>query len=39
MPILLIALAMLGGLLLVLALMLREARRAEFIRHCGFPKG
>lgn len=39
MPILLIALALLGGLLLVLALKLREARRAEFIRHYSFPKG
>ena len=39
MPIFLIALAVLGGLLLVLALKLREARRAEFIRHYSFPKG
>lgn len=39
MPILLIALVVLGGLLLVLALKLREARRAEFIRHYSFPKG
>ena len=39
MPILLIAVAVLGGLLLVFALKLREARRAEFIRHYSFPKG
>jgi len=39
MPFLLIALVVLGLLLLVLALKLREARRAEFIRHYAFPKG
>lgn len=39
MPILLIAVVMLGLILLVLALKLREARRAEFIRHYSFPKG
>ncbi len=39
MPILLIAIVVLGLILLVLALKLREARRAEFIRHFSFPKG
>jgi hypothetical protein len=39
MPILLIAVVLLGLILLVLALKLREARRAEFIRHYSFPKG
>lgn len=39
MPILLIAFVVLGGVLLVLALKLREARRAEFIRHYSFPRG
>lgn len=39
MPILLIAVVVLGAILLVLALKLREARRAEFIRHYSFPKG
>jgi hypothetical protein len=39
MPILLILVAGLGVLLLVLALKLRNARRAEFIRHYSFPKG
>lgn len=39
MPILLIALVVLGLILLSLALKLREARRAEFIRHYSFPKG
>ncbi len=39
MPILFIALAVLGLVLMVLALKLREARRAEFIRHYSFPKG
>ncbi len=39
MPILLVALVVLGVTLLVLALKLRSARRAEFIRHYAFPKG
>ena len=39
MPILLIAVVVLGLALLVLTLKLREARRAEFIRHYAFPKG
>lgn len=39
MPILLIAVVVLGFTLLVLALKLRAARRAEFIRHYSFPKG
>jgi hypothetical protein len=39
MPILLIAVAVLGVALLVLALKLRDARRAEFIRHYSFPRG
>lgn len=39
MPILLITLVVLGLVLLVFALKLREARRAEFIRHYSFPKG
>jgi hypothetical protein len=39
MPILIIALVVFGGVLVVLALKLREARRADFIRHYSFPKG
>lgn len=39
MPILLIFTGVLGLTLLVLALKLRAARRAEFIRHYSFPKG
>jgi hypothetical protein len=39
MPIFLIVVAVLGAALLVLALKLRAARRAEFIRRYAFPKG
>lgn len=39
MPILFILIAALGALLLIVALKLRHARRAEFIRHYSFPKG
>lgn len=39
MPILLAIVAALGVLLLIVALKLRQARRAEFIRHYSFPKG
>ena len=39
MPILLIAIVVLALMMLVLALKLRAARRAKFIRHYAFPKG
>ncbi len=39
MPLLLALVAALGVLLLIVALKLRQARRAEFIRHYSFPKG
>ena len=39
MPVLLIAVVLLGVTLLVLGLKLRSARRAEFIRHYAFPRG
>jgi hypothetical protein len=39
MPILLITVVVLGLVLLVFALKLRDTRRAEFIRHYSFPKG
>lgn len=39
MPLFLILIGVLGLTLLVIALKLREARRAEFIRHYTFPKG
>jgi hypothetical protein len=39
MPILLVFVAALGVMLLIVALKLRQARRAEFIRHYSFPKG
>ena len=39
MPLLLILVAVLGLVLLILALKLPQARRGEFIRHHSFPKG
>ena len=39
MPLLIFLVVALGVVLVVLALKLREARRAEFIRHYAFPKG
>ena len=39
MPILVIALVVLGVMLLLVVPKLRDARRAEFIRHYSFPKG